>query len=489
MNSLTNEKATFKDIERSFYEIGCEVAKMLLHKFLEEMDTELAGNRDKALLRHKGKKTSSIKTLMGEVSVDRALYRKAKDDGSHEYVYLLDEALGLETIGFMSPNLVEKILEYSCEMSYREVAEAVSTLTNQTISHQGVWNIIQAVGEKQLEAEKALVEAFKKNELNGSKEVPILFEEADGLWLSMQGKSRKKGTSRGRKELKIGVTYEGWKPRYPSSKEYRTVGKIAFAGYMKAEEMKELRDAAIFQKYNVDEIVYRVLNGDGASWIRRDHDQETDKFQLDPFHLAQAVTRNVSDKKARRTILKWLKAGEFVKVFERLEELKYESGGIAKEVEKLSNLESYIRNNIDGIVPYKDREDITLPVAPEGIEYRNLGTMERQVRVFAARMKGAKSWSEKGATNLAKIIALKMGESFKEKIAALVLGKLSDRFTERFVETITNSKSRLKKVVKKSIYYPVHKVGLPFTNCSVTNGRKAIRNMFNLKTFSDIIYR
>ena len=332
------------------------------------------------------------------------------------------------------------------------------------------------------------MESFKKNELNGNKEVPILFEEADGLWLSMQGKSREKGTSRGRKELKISVTYEGWKPRYPSSKEYTTVGKMAFAGYMKAEEMKELRDATITQKCNVDEIVYRVLNGDGASWIRRDHDQETDKFQLDPFHLAQAVTRNVSDKKAGRTILKWLKAGEFEKVFEKLEKLKYESGGVAKEVEKLNGLESYIRNNIDGIVPYKDREGITLPVAPEGIEYRNLGTMERQVRIFAARMKGAKSWSEKGATNLAKIIALKMGESFKEKIAALVSGKLPDRFTERFVETITNSKSGLEKAVKKSIY-PVHKGGLPYTNCSVTNGRKAIRNMFNLKTFSEIIYR
>lgn len=488
MNSLTKEKITFKNIERDFYKIGCDVAKLLLQKFLEEMDTELAESRDKAVLRHRGKKTTSIKTLMGEVSVDRAIYRKAKGDGSQEYVYLLDEALGMETVGFMSPNLVEKILDYSCEMSYREVAQAVSTLTNQTISHQGVWNIVQAVGEKQIEAEKALVESFKNNELSGSKEVPVLFEEADGLWLSMQGKSREKGSAKGKKELKISVTYEGWKPRYPSSKEYETVGKMAFAGYMKAEEMKELRDAALSRNYNVDEIVYRILNGDGASWIRRDHDQETDKFQLDPFHLAQAVTRNVSDKKARRTLLKWLKAGELEKVFEKLEQLKYESGGVAKEIEKLGRLESYIRSNMDGIVPYKDRDDIKLPEAPEGIEYRNLGTMESQVRVFASRMKGARSWSEKGATHLSKIIALKMGKGFKEKIAALVSGKLPDRFTERFVETITNSKSGLKKAVKKSIY-PVHRGELPYTNCSVTNGRKIVRNMFNLKTFSEMIYR
>ncbi|CDV96416.1 Hypothetical protein DPCES_5418 [Desulfitobacterium hafniense] len=488
MTSLTKDKLTFKEIEREFYKIGCDVAKMLLQRYLEEMDTELAGSRDKERLRHKGKKTTAIKTLMGEVSVERAIYRKVKDEGSQEYVYLLDEALGLDTIGFMSPNLVEKIVDYSCEMSYRDVAKAVSTLTNQPISHQGVWNIVQAVGEKQSDAEKALVDSFKRNELSGSKEVPVLFEEADGLWLSMQGKSREKGSSKGRKELKLSVTYEGCNQRYPSSKEYKTVGKMAFAGYMTSEEMKCLRDAAVYQRYNVDEIKYRILNGDGASWIRRDHDQETDIFQLDPFHLAQAVTRNVSDKKLRRPLVKWLKAGEFEKVFKKLEELKYESGGVAKEVEKLSTLEQYIKSNLDGIVPYKDREGITLPDAPEGIEYRTLGTMERQVRVFAARMKGGKSWSEKGATHLSKIIALKMGEDFKEKIAGLVSGKLPERFTERYIETLSNSRSGLKKAVKTSLY-PVHRGGLPYTNCSVTRGRKAIRNLFNLKTFSEMIYR
>lgn len=488
MNSLTKDKLTFKDSEREFYKIGCEIAKLLLQKFLEEMDRELGESRDKAMLRNKGKRTTTVKTLMGEVSVTRSLYRQAQDEGSPKYVYLLDEALGLDTLGFMSPNLVEKIVDYSCEMSYREVAKAVSSLTNQPISHQGVWNIVQAVGEKQMEAEKRLVESFKNNELSGSKDVPILFEEADGLWLSMQGKSREKGSSKRRKELKLSVTYEGWKQRYPSSKEYQTVGKMAFAGYMTSEEMKCLRDAAVYQRYNVDEIMYRILNGDGASWIRRDHEQEGDIVQLDPFHLAQAVTRNVSDKKLRKPLIKWLKAGEFEKVFKKLEELKYESGGEAKEVEKLSQLEGYIKSNIDGIVPYKEREGMKLPVAPEGIEYRNLGTMERQVRRFAARMKGGKSWSVKGATHLSKLIALKMGEDFEEKIAGLVSGKLPDRFTERFIETLSNCKSGLKKAVKTPIY-PVHRGRLPYTNCSVTKGRKAIRNMFNLKTFSEMIYR
>jgi DUF438 domain-containing protein len=41
---------------------------------------------------------------------------------------------------------IEKLI--NSEMSYREVSEAVTGLTNQSISHQGVWNLVQAVGER-----------------------------------------------------------------------------------------------------------------------------------------------------------------------------------------------------------------------------------------------------------------------------------------------------------------------------------------------------
>lgn len=181
MKSVTFKGLTFKEIERIFFEIGCEVAKMLMQEFLEEVDRELAENRNKAELRHKGSRTTTIKTLMGEVSVNRVLYKRSKDDGGIEHVHLLDEALGLDTIGTISPNLVEKIIEHSCEMPFREVAEAVSEFTNQTISHQGVWNVVQAVGEKQAEAEKNLIKRYENNELSGSKKIPMLFEEADGL--------------------------------------------------------------------------------------------------------------------------------------------------------------------------------------------------------------------------------------------------------------------------------------------------------------------
>lgn len=55
-------------------------------------------------------RTTTVKTLMGEVPMKRTLYKRTNEDGAPEYVFLLDEALGLDTIGNISPNLVERLL-------------------------------------------------------------------------------------------------------------------------------------------------------------------------------------------------------------------------------------------------------------------------------------------------------------------------------------------------------------------------------------------
>ena len=99
-----------------------------------------------------------------------------------------------------------------------------------------------------------------------------------------------------------------------------------------------------------------------------------------------------------------------------------------------------------------------------------------------------KSWSEKGANNLAKIIALKAGSGFKEKIAALVSGELSKKLTELFEEKILNTRDVLKKSIKRSVY-SLHCGKMPFSNCSKTQGRQVIRSLFNMQDFNDMIYR
>lgn len=54
--------------------------------------------RNKEKYRNKGKRKNNVKTLMGEIEYERAMYI-VKVEGKMKYEYLLDEALELTPIG------------------------------------------------------------------------------------------------------------------------------------------------------------------------------------------------------------------------------------------------------------------------------------------------------------------------------------------------------------------------------------------------------
>lgn len=91
-------------------------------------------SRDKELLRNKGHRKTCIKTLMGEVEYSRAVYQVMDNECEKKFVYLLDEYVGFENIGFISANLVERIADNICETSYGQTAKNISSLTRQTIN-------------------------------------------------------------------------------------------------------------------------------------------------------------------------------------------------------------------------------------------------------------------------------------------------------------------------------------------------------------------
>ena len=153
-------------------------------------------------------------------------------------------------------------------MFYRNCAEKLSLTTGLSISHAAVWNVIQALGDKLVHDEKELVETGKKEDLRGSREVPVLFEEADGVWLNLQGKDRAR-RNYPKTEMKAAIAYDGWVEK--GLGRYSLDGKVVTAGFHKASDFQKIRESMIASEYNLDEVQIRLLNGDGARspWIRR----------------------------------------------------------------------------------------------------------------------------------------------------------------------------------------------------------------------------
>ena len=184
MKSMIAENGvTFKELEKNIYSWVCEIGRQFTAEFMERYDRKLMEERDKDRYRHKGLRRTTIKTVYGEVTYQRAVYEVTEEDGLRHYVYLLDETLELDNIGLISTNMAEILVKGITELSYRECAAKASEMTGQRISAMGVWNVIQALGEKVCEEEKELVEEHKKGNIQGEREVPVLFVFCQALFL------------------------------------------------------------------------------------------------------------------------------------------------------------------------------------------------------------------------------------------------------------------------------------------------------------------
>lgn len=471
----------FNNLEKKIYDIGCEYARTLMKEILMRIDDEISKSRNKEIYRHKGKRETTIKTLMGEVEFGRAVYKTKGENGETQHVYLLDKIINLETFGKISSNLALKIADNASISSYRNTAKNITELTGQRISHGGAWNIIQTLGEAIKEEEDEYTRLLEEDKIIGTKETKVLFEEADGVYINIQGKDR---PEKARKlEMKVAVAYDGW---MESSKDrYELRNKVVVAGFDKTKDFQKRKEGVIASKYNTDEIELRILNGDGAPWIKNGIIDETVHYQLDQFHLQREITRKVKDKAQRKDIQKLLKEKKIEELLRYITKI-YIAEKEEKEKAKLKKLYDYLCGNKEGLLPYTER-GLNIPDPPEGVVYRTLGTMEHHIcDVIAQRMKNRKaSWSIKGGENLAKVLTTKINRTLYDTVTKISKVMLPEKYTDTTNEILSASKAPKKD--GKGYRYP-YTGGTPFAEAFMTNGRAAVKSMTKERGFSDISF-
>lgn len=457
-NINTEKQIKFNELEKQIYKLVCELGCNILKQILEEQDKQIMKSRDKKEYRHKGYKSNTIKTVMGEVEYKRAIYKKDKD-----YTFLLDSTLQIETIGKISSNLAEVMLKTVVDtVSYRKGANEIKNATNETISHQALNTLVWKVGEQIEKREKEEIKLLKEEKLvKGTKKLPALFEEADGIWFNLQGNDRKIAIEKYKKEcekkntefdpnhkhkteLKLHITYEGWKK---DSKRHELVNKTIIAGMLPVNDLKKLRDARVYQKYDVESIELRASNGDGARWITNIMTKDTIS-QKDAFHIQQEIIRDIKEEKYREPLIKIIEEKRYNEVQQYIENLKYELGGEEKTIKKLKTLQSYLKNGLPRYQDILKEQGRELPQAPENIEYRNMGTMESQIfSVLKVRLcSGRKAFAKDGASYLSKVCAL-----YSENVGNIEIEKIEsavpiDDSIEKWINEIEENVKKNKKI-------------------------------------------
>lgn len=376
---------SFSALEKIVWESLVATHQEMLSELLSQLDEELKEQRDKARYVLKDMKTREIATRVGPIRFKRSYYR---DTETNEWVFLLDEHLGLEARSRTSELVREDAVTAAVSgKSYREAAAEIERQnTGVSASHESIRQWTINTGE--VLEQQARLEAQK---LNGKKQVPVLFIEADGFWVSIQ-----KGK---RQELRFAVVHEGWEAR--GRKEYALINRQDIFPPT-GKDFWEYVSAVVESRYDLSQS-FVVINGDRAAWIGKGTEWFLNAlYQVDRFHLLREIRQNL---RQQPELLKEAQAAVYADDPSALLEtlVKAIPGAGLKQREQIQRLHKDITSRPDMVESYQSR------LRKHGLElegYRGMGSAEASVARFSGRLRRlGRSWSKRGIMAMAHAIS------------------------------------------------------------------------------------
>jgi AcrR family transcriptional regulator len=403
---------SFRELESFLFGKLQQLFAQTMQEVLEQLDAMLLVSRDQARYEVKDVRERAMDTLLGAVTFKRRYYR---DRENGDYVALLEQKLGLEKGERVSPGLaVAAVMQAVLGPSYRAASETLSSFFGHPVlSHESVRQLMLEVG-KTIQQQ----ESVARNRGEGKRWVPLLLVEADGYWVSMQRDQKS------RREVRVMVAHEGWRPRTPGSSEFELVERTYY-GDLSGQDFWEEASRQLYSRYDIDERTLVVINGDRAGWIRKGSEYFPRAwYQADRFHI-------------KRDLKQWLQGDP-----------ELGAALAAFDANAPAQLQAVLRRAADRTDPRRATELLELcrdigripdsfrdyrvrlqELGQEVQGLRGLGAMESNVDRFANRMKKrGQSWGLAGALSMLNGLI----QRFEGKLAAYAehVGRLRDLVSE-----------------------------------------------------------
>ncbi len=380
---VLKESGDFSQLEEQLSYLIHQGVGMLISFALDEIDRKLLAQKDQGL-KVIGKRQRTLITTAGEIKVNRRLYQNQEG----EYIFLLDEALGLEPRLRVSKRMQELMLELATEMPFRRAAKVLGYITP-LVSPMSVWTAVKAAGEEACaETLKLKTEVFENGVVpEGQRSVNRLFIEGDEVHVKQQrGSCKNLG-------IKLVVGYEG---KVGSRRKLKN--RHSVAGVTDGPGIWEEASCVFSQKWLLSELEQVRIGGDGAPWIKKGTEVFPGaSYHLDPFHLRKRLTEALSFScELYENVCRGLRQLDKEAVVKTLDDSSKLLRGARKK--RVKDLKRYLMDNWSGIS--------NLP------EDERLGAIEGQVRhTIARRMKriGAR-WTVEGGDRMGRLLAAKAND-------------------------------------------------------------------------------
>ena len=326
------EDLNYTDLVNNLYEFYTKLqgtVRRFLSGILNAMDNDIAkseARRKDGFLVHKRDVERTIITPLGDLTYKRSYY---KDKATGEYFYLLDQIIGVESYERITKELIAKIIENACEMSYAKAAK----YSEANVSRQTVNNRIHALDE--------IVPQFKGEKINAER-FDVFIDEDHVPVRDDTGKTRSR-------IVPVAVVATGVDKSNP--KRHTLENPLSLSEFQVCPDafFNDLY-AMMQQKYDYRATAPMTVHADGGPWIR--HIEEVfpnTEFALDGFHLNKyrKAVRKLADKGTGQAIDIALKNGNQERFQDLCERVK---GTLeSKGRETLEANSSFFENNWEAI--------------------------------------------------------------------------------------------------------------------------------------------
>ncbi len=485
MINITKNETKFNDLEEKMWKKKMQEGLEELKDQLRQIDNQLLKNKNNKELEVKDFQKTTIKCKFGDLEIYRRRYILRKN-GETKTVYLLDIYLELGYIGQYSQSIVEMVLKEATEKSYRKTAETIRENTNVSITHTAARKILLDFSEKHIERlEKEKLKLYEKGYIEGEKELKIIYEESDGIYISKQSRKINKKARKGKKlksEIKIGIVHEGFEKRYRN--DFKIKNKQMVATIKDAKHFKRLVDMTIGTTYKEDKIERIIINADGAGWCKDIVESPKERYQLDMFHIQKKITEAVQDNEYKDLMSGIVKTEKpeyiFNIIYNYKVELEYDNK--TEELEKVKELEEYLRNNERGLLRYQYDLGLTQEEIEklEETEYRNLGTEESQMYCGCRKRmkKNRTSWSDRGSEAMVKVISY-----IKSNLLEDIITKKMEKAIEKELSEREPEPKKIRKVKAWKVKYATKNSILE----SLTGFRRLkVKDLLRNKSFNEM---
>jgi len=319
-----------EEMEETLKEKSDSFLLEMIKAYLESLDDAIredkAGRSKRGITVERRNDKRELYTVFGQLKFARTYYY---DNHHREHVYLLDQAVGIESYSRVSDTVCAQLVEHAQETSYAKSSQHV---TGGAITRQTVMQKLRSLKELKIEPPS------KK------RSIKTLHVDADEDHVHLQN---------GRNAIvPLICIHEGVER---NGKRGRCINPHYISSYGKnAEELWLETVDWIYDSYDVDNLERIYLHGDGALWIKEGLKWlPKAKMVLDKYHLNKSILSATGRQPEARKPLYSAVLNDDKKTFRQIGKQLTKNATGEAETKRIKDCLKYLRNNWSAITIYR----------------------------------------------------------------------------------------------------------------------------------------